>query len=316
MTVLPDLTQAAAPLPAMRRGPSPRFDRDQIRELVKTMSREAVARQLGCSLATVYNALKETTNVVRLPTVRKRLTKSRFVSEPLAGERATMPAYDHPALMAGHTIYPTTVRAGRERWALKSGANTAKIGAEILKGKWAGFAAYTLTLEERATCPKACRHWRSCYGNKMHLADRVAAGPDLEWRLEREVAALELEHLNGFAVRLHNLGDFYSVEYVELWRRLLDKHAALHVWGYSARWNGGADPIAAALIALVEQQWDRFAIRFSNAPVEALSTISIEHPYQKPDDAVICPEQMGQTESCSTCALCWQTKKRIAFLQH
>jgi hypothetical protein len=25
-------------------------------------------------------------------------------------------------------------------------------------------------------------------------------------------------------VRLHNLGDFYSVEYVELWRKLLEQH--------------------------------------------------------------------------------------------
>ena len=33
-----------------------------------------------------------------------------------------------------------------------------------------------------------------------------------------------VKHVNGFAVRLHNLGDFYSVEYVELWRKLLERH--------------------------------------------------------------------------------------------
>lgn len=293
-----------------RRGQQRRYDHDLIRRMAGEGKRPIeISRTLGCSYMTVRNVLKDETR-------GERQTRSRFASRPLDGQRADMPAYDHPALMAGRTIYPQTVREGRDRWALKSATNTAKIGAKILKGKWAGFPAYTLTLEERATCPQSCRHWRSCYGNKMHLADRVAAGPDLEWRLEREVAALELEHLNGFAVRLHNLGDFYSVEYVDLWRRLLDKHAALHVWGYSARWNGGADPIAAALITLIETHWDRFAIRFSNAPVDACSTISIEHPYQAPADAIICPEQIGKTESCSTCGLCWQTKRRIAFLQH
>lgn len=84
----------------------------------------------------------------------------------------------------------------------------------------------------------------------------------------------------------------------------------LHVWGYTARWQVKDDPIAAALVSLVEHKWDRFAVRFSNAPspFEASSTISVEHPYQVPPDAILCPEQVGKTESCSTCALCWQTQ--------
>lgn len=220
--------------------------------------------------------------------------------------------------MRGRTIFPTTIRAPRRdggHWALKSADNSRKIGGLILKGKWKGFPAYTLTLEERATCPRSCFHWRSCYGNKMHFAERMQAGRDLEWRLEREVALLDIDYPDGFCVRLHNLGDFYSVGYVELWRKLLERHSALHVWGYTARWQLD-DPIAAALVTLVQGQWDRFAIRFSNAPFQMRSTISVEHPYQVPPDAVLCPEQIGRTESCSTCGLCWQSQRRVAFLQH
>ena len=100
----------------------------------------------------------------------------------------------------------------------------------------------------------------------------------------------------AFAVRLHALGDFYSVRYVELWRKLLARHPALHVWGYSARHDKG-DPIAAALASLARDAgWDRFAMRFSNAPSETRSTISVEHPYQVPPDAILCPEQVGKTE--------------------
>ena len=243
-----------------------------------------------------------------------RATKSRWVSRPLNNQSASMPPYDHPALIDGHTIYPTTVRGGRDRWALKSAENTAKIGGEILKGKWTGFPAYTLTLEERQTCPRTCHHWRSCYGNKMQWADRVQAGDDLEWRLVREVALLETYHPNGFAVRLHNLGDFYSVEYVETWRTLLARHSALHIWGYSARQN---DAIAAALRSLAaDAGWSRFAMRWSNGASESRSTITVEHPYQVPAGTIQCPEQTGRTESCSTCALCWQSERRIAFIQH
>jgi hypothetical protein len=118
------------------------------------------------------------------------------------------------------------------------------------------------------------------------------------------VALLDIDHLNGFAVRLHNLGDFYSVKYVELWRGLLERHSALHVWGYTARWQVEDDPIAAALVALVQSYWNRFAIRFSNAPFpfrECPTTITVETRHQKPADAILCPEQVGKTESCSTC---------------
>src|SRR5215471_10953750 len=74
-----------------------------------------------------------------------------------------------------------------------------------------------------------------------------------------------------------------------------------------------------ALAALIKRHGDRFAIRFSNAPfpfAAGPTTITIESPKQKPADAILCPEQIGKTESCSTCALCWHTKKRIAFIQH
>ena len=57
-------------------------------------------------------------------------------------------------------------------------------------------------------------------GNRMNFADRVQADADLFWRLQREVQLLAAEHPDGFAVRLHILGDFFSVEYVQLWARL------------------------------------------------------------------------------------------------
>jgi hypothetical protein len=197
--------------------------------------------------------------------------------------------------------------------ALKSGSNWRKIGGEILKGKWRGFPLYMLNLEERRTCPTACRHWRSCYGNRMHLVQRMQAGPDLEWQIEREIALLAIDSPN-FIIRLHGLGDFYSVEYVELWRMLLERHSGLRVFGYTARWG---DDIADALKALAgDVGWGRFAMRFSNAPMATRSTVTIEHVGQKPDDAIVCPEQIGKTESCTTCCLCWGTEKRIAFVQH
>lgn len=250
---------------------------------------------------------------------RDRKTRSDWPALSLKGRSASMLPYDHSAVMDGRTVYPKTVQAILpDTVVLKSGSNQWKIGGEILKGDWRNFPIYTLTLEERVTCPKSCHHWRSCYGNHMHRSHRMQHGADLERRLEIEVARRADDHPLGFAVRLHVLGDFYSVEYVGLWRQLLERHPALHIWGYTARWDVVNDPIAAALVALTQQHPDRFAMRFSNAPAPFAvpTTISVEHPFQVPDDATLCPQEVDKTESCSTCALCWHSRERIAFIQH
>jgi hypothetical protein len=51
--------------------------------------------------------------------------------------------------------------------------------------------------------------------------------------------------------------------------------------------------IAAALVSLTAEYPDRFAMRFSNAPIGMglLTTVSIEHPHQQPLDVIICPAQ-------------------------
>jgi hypothetical protein len=229
-----------------------------------------------------------------------------------------MPPVTHPALMEGRTIYTRQVNLPGKHPVLKSGMNSCKTGPKVLKGRWAGMPIYTLCLEERATCPKSCHHWRSCYGNRTPWAERYIGGLELERRIEKEVADLARRHPNGFAIRLHILGDFYSVGYAHMWRSLIEQYPQLHIFGFTARWDASADPIAAALIKLAADRPNQFAMRFSNAPVGfgLAATVSIEHPHQKPPDAIICPAQMEQTASCSSCTLCWESRMRVAFIQH
>lgn len=263
------------------------FDREAIAKAAATLTLEAVARKFGCSVQTVLIAKKEH-EPKPAPPLPARKTQSRHVSEPLDGQVARMPPWDHPALMEGRTIYPGTVVSPLDRGSsgvFSSGENTAKIGGRVLKGAWSGFPIYTLALEERATCPRSCGHWRSCYGNKMHLARRHRHGPELEWAVQRDVAALERAHPDGFTIRLHTLGDFYSYDYVELWRMLLERHPALHVFGYTARVEG---PIAEALALTVRRfGWRRFAMRFSNYDHEAGTTVSIRLPRATGQDRVV-----------------------------
>ena len=244
----------------------------------------------------------------------ERITRSRFAHPPLGPKMAHLPAIDHEAMRTLRTLYRSSVREVDDATiVLKSGEHQGKIGKYVLKGRWKHMPIYTLTLEERATCPISCRHLRSCYGNNMPFSLRWVHDPAFERRLVENVVALARSFPSGFVVRAHILGDFYSTDYVRLWQAMIEIVPALNVFGYTARWD---DDIGAALRALVALHPARFAIRFSNAPTAVNSTISIELPVQKPADTVICPAQQGRTESCATCALCWATTKRIAFLQH
>lgn len=198
---------------------------------------------------------------------------------------------------------------------LTSAHNNVKIGRDVRKGHLRGYWIYTLSLEERATCPRSCAHWTDCYGNSMPLAKRLRHGPELEAALEAQLdRLLSIRGRRGVLVRLHALGDFYSVEYVDFWRRMLAKHRRLSVFGYTARAPG--TPIGDAIFYLGHAQPRRFAMRWSDGNRDWGATVSIMREEDRPPNAFVCPEQTGKTQCCATCAACWSTTKNVAFLGH
>lgn len=195
---------------------------------------------------------------------------------------------------------------------LKDGHQSRKIGKTVTKGARRGWPIYTLTLEERATCPRSCVAWGTCYGNNMQAAERISPGPELQAALTAELAALQEEHPSGFLVRLHVLGDFYSVAYAEFWRDALDRFPALHVFGFTARLPG--TEIGDILAPLIDDRWDRFAIRYSGSdfPEKSAEILTSDGGSR----GIVCPAQTGATECCATCALCWHSTRTIAFRRH
>lgn len=241
----------------------------------------------------------------------------RFIEHkpPLKGIVALAP--NHPSVIEGRTKYrKRIVWSGVTERLLKSGHNNRKIGARVQKGAWWDMPIYTLTLEERATCPRSCRHWLDCYGNKMNWSERLMHGPALEQRLGRELRELQKKYPRGFVVRLHVLGDFYSVAYVKRWLSWLRRFPALRVFGYTAR--GADDPIGALIADARDRMWDRFAVRTSNHEVAECGTETIYYEPNKPviTEGIVCPAQTGRAECCATCALCWSTRHNVAFMAH
>ena len=189
-------------------------------------------------------------------------------------------------------------------------SSNAKLGRRISKGRWKGMPLFTVTLEERATCPISCQHWKDCYGNHLHLATRYDADENLIPRIKLELAQLAAKYPNGFSIRLHVLGDFYSTEYVAMWADALNTYPNLHVWGYTARIDTG-DDISDALSAIDNPRWQ---VRNSGLAGD-MGALSEDHP-DIPATAFVCPQQTAKTKECGTCGACWSTTRSVVFLNH
>ena len=218
------------------------------------------------------------------------------------------------------TRFPKSVRhPDGDVSVLKKGSNNKKLGWKVTAKKWRGKRMFSLTLVERDTCPHTCHHWDDCYGNNMPFSHRFTTGDDstgwteLELRLKKEVAELMSKYPEGIVIRLHVLGDFYSVNYVHVWEGLLIDYPELCVFGYTAREL--PDPIARELIYLNHAFPDKCVIRFSRSH-EYIG----EHRYAATEDftgeSFTCPEQTGIMPSCAACGACWIANKTVRFLSH
>ena len=206
---------------------------------------------------------------------------------------------------------------------LMTGANAAKIGGQVMVGRLRGASIWTLALEERRTCPETCLHFLTCYGNNMGRARRWRHGQALEAAIRLQVAS---EVKNGpMLVRLHMLGDFYSLDYLRLWVELVDTYPDLYLFGFTA-WGRGT-PIGDAVHRVREAIPDQFAIRTSGQTGK-WGSWTLDWPTEKRfvhingERAVVCPEQLdanaggGKKKHCANCAACWQSTEAIAFIEH
>jgi hypothetical protein len=102
------------------------------------------------------------------------------------------------------------------------------------------------------------------------------------------------------------LGDWFSVEYAMFWRRLVLEHRGLHIFGFT-QWPRDSE-IGRAVQTINDADPERVWIRFSNAGGPMSANVEGE--------GIPCPEQIGRTDSCMTCGLCWSTTHPISFKRH
>lgn len=287
------------------------------------VSAEALAERFATSRGAVYTRANMLGLSRRNPRGRPRTagprpyggSQRRFLgNEAPDGPRVRLDPW-HPAIQEGRTLFGKSVTpAARAERLLKSGEHSRKIGKVGTKGPWKGKPLYTLTLEERATCPRSCLEWATCYGNNMgHIAvQRLVDDGHLHLRLHAELVHLAAHNPQGFVVRLHVLGDFFSVAYVEFWSEMLDQIPELSVFGFTARLPG--TEIGAAVVAMLERHDERAMIRFSGGGQPLLCSEVVDSM----DSAIglPCPAQHDPARCCATCGLCASSDRTISFLRH
>ena len=214
------------------------------------------------------------------------------------------------------TKYIKSVKAPDATQCLKPGQNNKKIGGPVVtKGHWRGYPVFTLTLEERATCPPHCEQWDDCYGNNMPFGHRVDHTHPLFYKtMENELDSLDYTYPYGYVIRPHILGDFFDESYVRWWGMQVRNRTALHGWGFTHHRR------TSELGLLIDEliNCERVNVRFSDDPEIPNSTkVEDNWEYQPTNNEIVCPEQLGKTKSCADCSLCWEARnKRIVFLRH
>ena len=217
----------------------------------------------------------------------------------------------HQAIVNSQTMYRKNLHdAGNYKYAVIKASTNIKLGNKVTKGHLKGARIFTLTLEERATCDSECEHWLDCYGNNMPFGHRFEANDALMVSIERDLDKLDAKG-KPYLVRLHILGDFFDLQYILFWRKQLKNRELLNIYGYTR--NHPNKPLGYALKLLRKQYGERFAIRFSNYPDDPMSAQS-EHVST---DGIECPHQLGLSESCGDCTLCWtMLTKPVIFYDH
>jgi hypothetical protein len=224
-------------------------------------------------------------------------------------------ARNHPAMVEDRPLFPNMVRpASSVDWVLKSGRNSKKLGSHFSKGEWIGLPIYSLSLPERSTCPMTCQVRDRCYGNRMQVAPRFQVNSELMAKLTVEIENLASIFKDGFAVRLHALGDFPSVEYAQFWIDAVRAVPELHVFGFTAHTRVSK---VGRLIERESQRWDRFRVRFSAGRGQRSATVADDPPWGRHNAGITCPADAEHKNiCCGSCGFCMTSRDQVVFKLH
>ncbi len=172
-------------------------------------------------------------------------------------------------------------------------------------------------IDIKGTCPchcPGCYATKNCYNfssTKKSLAIKTAiAYLDLDWLKRAILAQIEADHIKY--LRIHAAGDFFSIEYRDMWKEIVETATDTIYWTYTK-----FEPAENAF-----DQYDNANIVKSLIPGIGLNYGTCEHvinAYNKLQEqgepVYICRCGVDESQHCNTCKAC-SANKYVLFIEH
>ncbi|MBO5065273.1 MAG: hypothetical protein J6D06_04065 [Clostridia bacterium] len=192
---------------------------------------------------------------------------------------------------------------------------------------------YVWNLPPCVTCPGASS-WCHTHCYNLDLRSNIY---NIElwcenwWYTINEPKKLETDIINQIldnkekkiAVRLHSSGDFFSIEYIDMWISICKKLSNVNFWGYTRSWavpelkpsiNELSSLENVNLFASYDSSMHQKPNLKMSITVDKISEIAM---YKNKKDFLICPEQYNLVANCANCAFCInKSNKNIVFISH
>lgn len=181
----------------------------------------------------------------------------------------------------------------------------------------------SFSLPSRLSCPGASR-WclEHCYARRLErirptcrraYRDNLVEATDTDAFAEKLSAILPRILLQ---LRLHVSGDFFSVEYIEAWRRICQSLPETRFWAYTRSWNVPA--LQEALRAL--RDLDNVQLFASTDPTMPLPGKDWRRAFLASDPrarGLLCRAQTEDQTVCLDCGYCFRRSRGdVVFREH
>lgn len=122
-------------------------------------------------------------------------------------------------------------------------------------------------------------------------------------------------------VRIHESGDFFTVQQIEGWAKLAVAMPTVAFYAYTRSWNQAALlPALEAFKTLPNVQVLASVEDGEKAPDSWRTATIVPKGTKAQSGAIVCPQQTGKVESCADCRFCIDGNKsktqNVLFLKH
>lgn len=141
---------------------------------------------------------------------------------------------------------------------------------------------------------------------------------DINFVKKRIIEATE-QACEPTAFRIHSSGDFFSIEYIRMWKDIIEACPKVSFWAYTRSWK--EKDLLEELENLNKLKNIQLFASWDHTMPEPPSTWRKSIVYKLDDtkkyDGLVCPEQSGKSPDCISCKFCIKKgKENVLFILH